>query len=180
VGEAALVPNDDGGVKPEGNGWFVLNAKDARWTVSPELGWYCAWEGDGDARFEQLGMNLNVMEPGQPMTMYHGENAQEDFVVIYGECIAIVEGQERPLRQWDLLHCPPGVQHAIVGAGEGPSLVLAVGARGPEMDDHELVYPADPVARAHGAAAEETTSDPREAYKGFSFEKKAYEEGRLR
>jgi hypothetical protein len=91
-----------------------------------------------------------------------------------------VEGQERPLRQWDLLHCPAGVLHAIVGAGEGPSLVLAVGARGPEMDDYALVYPADPVAQAHGAGAAETTSNPREAYKAFSFEQTGYEEGRLR
>src|SRR5437764_8522009 len=127
--EARLVESEDGGLKPEGSGWFVLNARDARWLISPELGWYCGWEGEGEARFPQLGVNVNRMEPGQPMTMYHRENAQEDFLVLAGECIAIVEGEEQPLRQWDLLHCRAGTAHAIVGAGTGPSLVLAIGAR---------------------------------------------------
>ena len=82
-----------------------------------------------EARFPQLGINLNVLEPGQPMCLYHRENAQEDFLVLAGECVLIVEGEERPLRRWDFVHCPAGVDHVFVGAGEGPSLVLAVGAR---------------------------------------------------
>jgi uncharacterized cupin superfamily protein len=107
------------------------------------------------------------------MTMYHRENAQEDFLVLSGECIAIVEGEERQLRPWDLLHCPAGVAHAIVGAGDGPSVVLAVGARTGEEDDG-LVYPADPVALKHGAAVAEETSLPAEAYKPFTFRKCGY------
>jgi hypothetical protein len=35
------------------------------------------------------------------MAMYQWETDQEDFLVLSGEPIAIVEGQERPLRRWD-------------------------------------------------------------------------------
>lgn len=175
--EARLVPADDGGLMPDGDdGWFVLNARDARW-LDGDLGKYTGFEGE-NFRFAQLGINLNVMAPGEPMTMYHRENAQEDFLVLSGECIAIVEGEERQLRPWDLLHCPAGVAHAIVGAGDGPSVVLAVGARTGEEDDG-LVYPADPVAQKHGAAVAEETSLPAEAYKPFTFRKCGYGDGWL-
>jgi uncharacterized cupin superfamily protein len=175
--EARLVPADDGGLMPDGDaGWFVLNARDARW-LDGDLGKYTGFEGE-TFRFAQLGINLNVMAPGEPMTMYHRENAQEDFLVLSGECIAIVEGEERQLRPWDLLHCPAGVAHAIVGAGDGPSLVLAVGARTGEEDDG-LVYPADPVAQRHGAAVAVETSVPAEAYEPFTFRKCGYGDGWL-
>src|SRR4030081_1872839 len=136
--EAWIVDSEDGGRVPEGDGWFVLNAKDARW-LDGELGQCTGFEGK--KRFAQLGINLNVLRPGEPMTMYHRENAQEDFLVLAGEALLIVNGDERPPQQWDLFHCPAGVDHVIVGAGEGPSLVLAVGARTGGED--ELVYPAD-------------------------------------
>ena len=107
--------------------------------------------------------------------MYHRENAQEDFLVLGGECLLIVDGEERPLRQWDYFHCPPGVDHAIVGAGEGPSLVLAVGAR---TGSHagSIVYPADPAALQHGAGVEVETADPRDAYAPFTLNDFAYGE----
>jgi uncharacterized cupin superfamily protein len=174
--EARLVDAETGGLMPEGEGWVVLNAKEARW-LDGDLGKYTGFEGD-EVRFPQLGINLNVLAPGEPMTMYHRENAQEDFLVLAGECVLIVEGQERPLRKWDLFHCPAGVDHAIVGAGEGPSLVLAVGARTGHEDDG-LVYPADPVAQRHGAAVEVETAKPEDAYARFSFRRCAYEEGWL-
>jgi uncharacterized cupin superfamily protein len=157
-------------------GWFVLNARDAEW-LDGDLGKYTGFESQ-DARFPQLGINLNVLAPGEPMTMYHRENAQEDFLVLAGECLLIVEGEQVPLQRWDLFHCPAGVAHAIVGAGDGPSLVLAVGARTGE-EDHGLVYPADPVAQKHGAAPAEETSDPKQAYAPFSFERTGYKEGWL-
>src|SRR5438067_12987107 len=159
--EARIVGVEDGGRAPEDDGWFVLNAKDAAW-LDGELGKYTGFEGK-NARFPQLGINLNVMNPGEPMTMYHRENAQEDFLVLAGEALLIVNGEERPLKQWDLFHCPAGVDHAIVGAGDGPSLVLAGGAR-TGGEEKGLVYPADPVAQKHGAAVAEETSDPRRAY----------------
>ena len=174
--EAKLIPADDGGVVPGDGGWFVLNAKDASW-LDGDLGKYTGFEGK-DARFPQLGINLNIMNPGEAMTMYHRENAQEGFLVLSGECMLIVEGQERPLKPWDYFHCPAGVDHAIVGAGDGPSLVLAVGARTGKEDDG-LVYPADPTAQKHGAAPPSETSDPKEAYKPFALRRTAYEEGWL-
>ena len=167
---------ETGGLMPEDDGWFVLDARDARW-ADGSLGKYVGFEGQA-ARFPQLGINLNVMQPGESMTMYHREDAQEDFLVLAGECVLIVQGEERPLRPWDLFHCPAGVDHAVVGAGEGPSLVLAVGAR-PGEEETGVVYPADPVARRHGAAVESETSDPREAYAGFSLRPCTYEEGWL-
>jgi uncharacterized cupin superfamily protein len=142
--------------------WFVRNARDARW-VENELGAYCGFEEDG--QFPELGINLNALQPGQPMCMYHREAYQEDFLVLAGECLLIVEGQEHPLRQWDLFHCPRNVPHVIVGAGSGPSLVLAVGSRvGPD----EVVYPVDPVAIEHGAGVEQETTLPAEAYARFT------------
>jgi uncharacterized cupin superfamily protein len=174
--EAKLVPVEDGGVAPEGDGWFVLNAKDAHW-IDGDLGKYVAFEGK-ESRFPQLGINLNIMRPGEPMTMYHRENAQEDFLVLAGEALLIVQGQERPLERWDFFHCPAGVDHAIVGAGGGPCLVLAVGARtGAEEDG--LVYPADPVAQKHGAGVDVETKEGREAYAKFELRKTAYQEGWL-
>jgi uncharacterized cupin superfamily protein len=174
--EARLVPVEEGGVAPEDGGWFVLNAKDAHW-IDGDLGKYVGFEGK-ESRFPQLGINLNVMHPGEPVAVYHRENAQEDFLVLAGEALLIVSGEERPLKRWDLFHCPAGVDHAIVGAGEGPCLVLAVGARTGEEEDG-LVYPADPVAQKHGAGPEAETADPKEAYARFAMRHTAYEEGWL-
>jgi uncharacterized cupin superfamily protein len=154
--------------------WFVLNARDAEWIDGP-LGKYCGFESDED-RFEELGINVNVLAPGEPMTMYHRENRQEDFLVLDGDCLLIVEGEEHPLRKWDLFHCPPGVAHAIVGAGDGPALVLAVGAR---LGKSGVVYPVEPAAQKHGAAAALETDSPKVAYAGIAFARGPYEEGWL-
>lgn len=177
--EARLVESESGGLVPEGDGWFVVNARDMRW-LEGELGEYCNFEGPA-VRFPQLGINLNRMEPGEAMTMYHREDAQEDFLVLAGECLLVVEGEERPLRAWDFFHCPPGVAHAIVGAGEGSCLVLAVGARTgvEERGEHGLVYPADPVAQRHRAGVDVETTAPDEAYARYSFRWRPYEEGWL-
>jgi uncharacterized cupin superfamily protein len=174
--EAKLVSAKEGGLVPEGDGWFVLNARDARW-LDGELGKYTGFEGK-EARFPQLGININVMAPGEPMTMYHRENAQEDFLVVAGECVLIVNGEERPLKAWDFFHCPAGVDHAIVGAGDGRSIVVAVGARTGNEDDG-LVYPAHPVAQKHGAGVAEETTDGSGAYTNFTFRRTAYENGWL-
>src|SRR4029077_4520682 len=102
-----------------------------------------------------------VMAPGEPMTMYHRENAQEDFLVVAGECVLLVNGEERPLKAWDFFHCPPGVEHVIVGARDALAIVLAVGAR---PEDEQISYPKSELAEQYGASAVETPSDPREAY----------------
>jgi uncharacterized cupin superfamily protein len=126
VPEAPLERTEHG-LLPAGDGWFVLNGREAEWRRWA-LGKWPRLEG-ATPRFEQLGLGLTVLEPGEAMTMYHREIDQEDFLILSGEALAIVEGEERPLRQWDLLHCPAGTNHAIVGAGTGPCVVFAVGSR---------------------------------------------------
>jgi uncharacterized cupin superfamily protein len=142
--------------------WFVLNATEAPWRHTPGWGRYTVFEPEG-GRFPDFGINIHVLEPGEVSTMYHGEDAQEDFLVLSGECLLIVEGQERPLRRWDFLHCGHWVNHAFVGAGEGPCAILMVGARR-DGEDAGILYPADPVAARHGASVEADTTDPAEAY----------------
>ena len=151
------------GLVPAREGWFVLNARDAPWFESHGLGTYATFEGR-NARFSQFGMNIAVLRPGEPNCMYHAEGAQEDFLVLAGECLLIVEGEERPLRSWDFVHCPPETEHVFVGAGEGPCLLLAVGARN---EGRSLVYPVNEVALKHGAGVEQETSDGSEAYAAY-------------
>src|ERR1700693_3112542 len=115
------------GLVPKGDGWFVLNAREASWRHAQGRSAVCDFEGEPD--FSQLGISLSVLEPGEFMAMYHWEADQEDFLVLAGEALLIVEGEERPLRQWDFVHCPAGTNHVIVGAGDARSVVLAVGAR---------------------------------------------------
>jgi uncharacterized cupin superfamily protein len=157
----ARLEDAEGGLVPAGAGWFVLNARDARWREN-ELSAYCAFEGD--SRFPQLGVNLNVLLPGMPMSMYHREDDQEDFLVLAGECLLVVEDEERLLRAWDFVHCPAGTNHTILGAGAGPALVLAVGAR----SGGDTVYPESEVAQRLGAGVAHETTEPDEAYVGFS------------
>jgi uncharacterized cupin superfamily protein len=143
--------------------WWVRNVRDMRWQEN-ELGASVEFDKGGE-RFDEFGINLNVLRPGQPMTMYHRERYQEGFLVLRGECLLIVEGQELPLRPWDYFHCGPDVPHGIVGAGDGLSLVLAVGNRlGPDV----IVYPRDETALKHDAGVETETPHPKEAYARFT------------
>jgi uncharacterized cupin superfamily protein len=145
--------------------WFVRNVRDMQWQEN-ELGATVEFDtGAGADRFSELGVNLTALRPGQSMTMYHREQRQEGFLVLRGECLLIVDSQEVPLRRWDYLHCPPGTPHAIVGAGEALSLVLAVGNR---LAEPELLYPRDETALAHAAGVEQETPHAREAYARFT------------
>ncbi len=157
------------GLVPKGDGWFVLNAREARWYHGPGRSAICGFEGEleGEQDFSQLGINLSVLEPGEPKAMYHWEADQEDFLVLAGEALLIVEGEERPLRQWDLAHCPAGTKHVIVGAGEAPCLVLAVGARDRSTGLDWGGYTVDEAALRHGAGVEQETTDQFEAYARF-------------
>ena len=116
---------------PRGEGWFVLNMRDAEWRHVDGRGAVCVVGDDfeGERQFEQLGVNPFVLRPGEAMAMYHWEADQEDFLVVSGEAVLIIEGEERQLRAWDFVHCPPNTKHVIIGAGSGPCLVIAVGAR---------------------------------------------------
>src|SRR5262249_59922115 len=125
--EEARLMSTEHGLVPEGDGWFVVNAREARWFHVEGRSALCFFERESE--FAQLGFNICVLGPGQPMAMYHWEADQEDFLVVAGEALLIVEDEERPLRAWDFVHCPPGTNHVIVGAGEGPAVVVSVGAR---------------------------------------------------
>jgi len=152
-----------GGRQPAGAGWFVLNAREARWLDGP-FGAYTRFEGEGDGQFAHIGINIGILQPGQPACYYHGEDEQEDFLVLSGECLLLIEGEERPLRQWDFVHCPNWTEHVFVGAGDGPCAVLAIGGR----TGGDVVYPALELAQRHGAGVTERTDQPREAYAGVA------------
>lgn len=150
------------GLRPNGAGWFVLNAHEAPWSHGEGRGASCRFEGKPP--FSQVGIRLNVLAPGEKMAMYHWEDDQEDFLVLAGEALLIVEGEERPLRTWDLVHCPPGTKHAILGAGDGSCVVLAVGARDRSTGSDWGGYTVDETALLHGAGVERETTDVAEAY----------------
>jgi uncharacterized cupin superfamily protein len=158
------------GLVPKGDGSFILNAREARWLHTPGRSAICEFEGflEGEQDFLQLGINLNVLEPGVSMGMYHWEADQEDFLVLAGEAVLIVEGEERPLRQWDFFHCPAGTKHIIVGAGDAPCLVLAVGARQHSGTPGWGGYSVDAAARRHRVSVEQETTDAKQAYARFS------------
>jgi len=161
VPEAKIDSTEHGRV-PSSEGWFVLNARDARWRPADGRGAYCIFEGEPE--FEQYGMHLVALGPGEAMAMYHWEADQEDFLVLAGEALLIVEGEERPLRRWDFVHCPPETKHVIVGTGDGPCLVLAAGARDLSTGPDWGGYIVDEMAQRHGASVEQETTEPAEAY----------------
>jgi uncharacterized cupin superfamily protein len=164
VPEAPLEETEHGLV-PAGEGWFVLNAREARWRERGPRGRLTLFEGEPE--FEQVGINLQVLAPGQPMSMYHWENDQEDFLVLSGEALLIIEGEERPLRAWDFVHCPVKAKHVIVGAGSAPCVVVAIGARASQEGDDWGGYSVDEAALRHGAGHDRETSDADEAYARF-------------
>jgi uncharacterized cupin superfamily protein len=158
IEEARLVQTDSGLV-PQGDGWFVANAREARWSHSDTFGSSCSFEGT--VRFPDFGINVQILSPAQPNCLYHGESAQENFLVLAGACLLLVEGQERLLKQWDFVHCPPWTEHVFVGTGTGPCAILMVGTR-PRAK--ALRYPVVDVARKHNASVLKETSSGTEAY----------------
>jgi uncharacterized cupin superfamily protein len=174
VPEEAPLVDAGAGLVPQRDGWFVVNVADAGWMRHDSFGARCNFEADGRLVHErpdlhvqqhpQLGIRLHVLEPGKPSTMYHRESSQEGFLVLSGECMLIVEGEERPLRAWDFVHCPSGTTHAFVGAGDRPCVMLMVGAR---SEDGTIVYPRDEIALKHGAGVEQETGQPGVAYSPF-------------
>jgi uncharacterized cupin superfamily protein len=163
VNEATLVETESG-LEPEGQGWFVVNARDAAWWRQRDVfGFLCRFEGRESAHFPELGINLRVLQPGEPNCRYHGQSSQEDFLVLAGECLVVIEGEERRLRAWDFVHCPGGTEHVFVGAGSGPCVILMTGSRRQDEDGF-IVYPVSDPALGHGAGVETETHDPREAY----------------
>jgi uncharacterized cupin superfamily protein len=162
--EEARLEETASGLLPSNDGWFVVNVRDTAWVTYEALGASCRFENPS-RRFAELGINLHVLRPGQPSAVYHRESSQEDFLVLAGECVLLIEGEERTLQAWDFAHCPPETEHVFVGAGDGPCVILMVGTR---KSDGTVFYPDSELARRHGAGVEVETSSPFEAYMGLA------------
>lgn len=170
----ARLEDSGSGLAPASDGWFVVNVRDAKWLTSENgekqpSGSECAFES-AKYEFSQLGIRLHVLPPGESNGLYHGEDKQEDFLVLFGECLLLVEGEERRLRAWDFVHCPPWTEHIFVGAGDGPCGILMAGAR---SGDWRVRYPVSELAAGYGASAAKETSDPQQAYAGFEPSRRA-------
>jgi uncharacterized cupin superfamily protein len=163
--DEARIERTEHGAAAATPGWFVLNLADARWMRSEVAGQWSDFEPP--ERFGGYGIGVHVLQPGQPNGKYHAENVQEDFLVLSGECILIVEDEKRHLKTWDFFHCAPGTHHIIVGAGDGPCAILMTGARG---EGKKLHYPVSEVAGRYGASAPEETDAPPVAYSDWDGE----------
>jgi uncharacterized cupin superfamily protein len=165
----ARLEDSGSGLAPTGEGWFVVNVRDAEWwtteTTKRPRGSRCGFENE-EFEFPQLGICLHVLEPGEPNGLYHAESDQEAFLVLSGECRLLVEGEERLLRPWDFFHSPRGTEHIFVGAGDGLCVILMAGAR---SEDFHVLYPVSELAARYGAGAKEETSDQMQAYGGFEW-----------
>jgi uncharacterized cupin superfamily protein len=124
----------------------------------------CKFGGEGEAHFDELGIGLYWIQPGRPMSLYHYEAGQEDFLVLRGRCTLVIEGQERSLEAWDFVHCPPRTAHTIVATGAEPALILAVGARN---EKGTARYPVEPAAIRHGAGVPDESTTATETYASF-------------
>ena len=162
--EEARLEETPSGLSPANPGWFVVNVRDATWATNDAFGGACSFETP-DVPFQQVGMNVRVLQPGQPNCLYHAESPEEHFLVLHGECLLLVEEEERPLKAWDFVHCPSHTRHVFIGGGTGPCVILMVGARDP---NEQLLYPVSEVARRHGASAEAETDSPEVAYAPYS------------
>jgi uncharacterized cupin superfamily protein len=162
------------GLAPVSPGWFVVNAAEAAWLRNDAFGGRCIFEsnrrvlserpGIEPQPFADTGLTLAVLEPGKPTGMYHAESVQEDFFVLAGTCLLLVEEQERTLRAWDVFHCPAGTRHAFVGTGDEPCVILMTGAR---REGKTILYPVSEAARARSAGVEAETDSAVDAYAPF-------------
>jgi uncharacterized cupin superfamily protein len=163
--EEARIEHTAEGATAASPGWFVVNLADARWMRSKEGGEWTDFEPP--ERFAEYGIGVHVIQPGQPNGKYHSETVQEDFLVLSGECILVVEDEERRLKAWDFFHCAPGTHHILVGAGDGPCAILMAGSR---AEGKRLHYPVSEVAGRYGASTPEETDAPPVAYSDWSRE----------
>ena len=172
--EEARLEEVSSGLAPVSPGWFVVNAGEAAWVRNDAFGARCNFEGSDRALaerpelerqwFAEVGYTLAVLEPAKPTGMYHAESSQEDFLVLAGECLLVIEEEERRLRAWDFVHCPAGTRHIFVGIGDEPCVIFMVGARGAGK---KLLYPRSEPALAYRAGVETETEEPAEAYAPF-------------
>lgn len=144
---------------------LVINLSETPAYSHPRRATILRVEPDGHP-WPDTGVNVQIMAPGQPNCRYHSEPAQEDFLVLHGECVVILDGEERPLSQWDFLHVPAGVAHVFVGAGDGPCAVLMIGSRRVEAAHYEV----NEVAARYDASVSSPTDDPAQAYSDWRQE----------
>jgi uncharacterized cupin superfamily protein len=163
VEEAPLVSSEAGLVAGT-EGWFVVNVRDAAWVTNEHFGSACIFEGDVD--FPQLGFTIGVLQPGQTGGLYHRERNQENFLVVAGECLLLIEGEERRLKAWDFVHCPPDTEHGFVATGDEPCVIFMTGSR-VGWPEKGIVYSRPEVAIRHGNVAAEETTSPAEAHAPF-------------
>jgi uncharacterized cupin superfamily protein len=173
--EEARLEEVGSGLAPVSPGWFVVKVSEAAWVRNDAFGGRCAFEsnprvlaerpGIEPQQFAEIGFTLAVLEPGKPTGMYHAESSQEDFLVLTGTCLLLVEEQERHLRAWDFVHCPSGTRHTFVGTGDQACVIFMTGAR---RDGDTIVYPCSENARAHNAGVETETDSPAVAYAPFT------------
>jgi uncharacterized cupin superfamily protein len=179
----ARLKQTDAGLVPAAAGWFVLNARDGRWFHKPGRGDSIPLTGcdeyEAETFFPMLGMSIQVLSPGEPNSTYHWETEQEDFLVLSGEALLIVEGQERPLKQWDFVHCPPETRHVFVGTGDAPCVILAASSRQFQKDGPWGFYSVDETAARYNASSPEETQDGRVAYARFPPEQERLYPGGL-
>jgi uncharacterized cupin superfamily protein len=166
VVEEARLEESAAGLAPVTDGWFVVNVREAAWVTNEHFGAACIFEGDNTPPFADVGFTLGVIWPGRPSGMYHREANQEDFLVLAGECVLLIEGQERQLKAWDFVHCPADTEHIFVGAGDGPCVIFMTGAR-KGWPEKGIVYARSELALRHGAGVETETTSPPEAYAPF-------------
>jgi uncharacterized cupin superfamily protein len=172
--EEARLEDVGSGLAPVTSGWFVVNARDAAWVRNDAFGGRCVFESSARVlaersdvepqTFDQTGFTLAVLEPGKPSGMYHAESSQENFLVLAGTCVLVIEEEERPLQAWDFVHCPPGTRHTFVGTGDRPCVIFMTGSR---RESDTIVYPRSAAARARNAGTETETPSPAEAYAPF-------------
>jgi uncharacterized cupin superfamily protein len=171
--QEARLEQHGSGLAPVDDGWFVLNVADAVWDDHDTFGSGAGAE-DPDRRFTGVGYHIHVLPPDCPNGLYHGESIQEDFLVLSGECLLLIEEQERRLKAWDFVHCPPGANHIFVGAGDEPCVILMVS---PRVQGKTIHYPVSELAQTHGAGVSTATDFPQEAYADYSdfrLERPAY------
>jgi uncharacterized cupin superfamily protein len=159
--DEARIEDTEHGRLPAGKGWFILNLGEMPWETVPGFGAWRDFNWDQKPGEPNIGFHIHVLQPGENFGYYHAEDAQEGFIVLSGECLTIVEGQERRMRQWDYLHSPPGTAHVMVGAGDGPCALLMFGSPDPRR---KVEWIADETAAKHGASVERTTGRDAEAY----------------
>jgi quercetin dioxygenase-like cupin family protein len=159
--EAEIETTPEGQV-PVGGGWFVLNLGEMAWETVSGFGVWLGFDApDADPAAPGIGVHVHVLQPGESNGYYHAEDAQEGFLVLSGECVAVIENEERRMRRWDYFHSPPGTEHITVGAGDEPCVILMFGSPDPRRN---IDWIANETAAKYGASVAQTTGVDTEAY----------------